>query len=103
MNPIALTTVMLKVFSMLRERGQAETPSHVPPPSSVPQAEYSVKWLQKSLNELLGAELDVDGDYGTKTRAAVAEFQKEQELKVDGWAGVQTCAAIVEQLERANA
>lgn len=97
MNPIMLTTVMLKVFSMLRERAQA-TSEPAPQPGKV--QDYSVDWIQKSLNEITGAELQVDGDYGPATKKAVAEFQEEHGLKADGWAGVQTCAAIVEELSK---
>ena len=62
----------------------------------------TVEWLQELLNTL-GAdpELEVDGDYGEATKAAVAQFQTDHPpLVVDGWAGVQTQASIVEELAK---
>src|SRR5262245_18102617 len=54
-----------------------------------------IKWLQTALNAL-GANqpLDVDGEYGPKTKDAVLQFQKAQELVTDGWAGYATHAAL---------
>jgi len=54
-----------------------------------------VKWLQTALN-ILGANppLDVDGEYGPKTKDAVLDFQKTHELVADGWAGDLTHAAL---------
>lgn len=95
MNPLMLTTVMLKMFSMLREKAQ-DTPKPEPQPGKV--QDYSVQWVQHSLNELSNAGLRIDGDYGPATKAAVKEFQEEHGLTADGWAGVQTCAAIAEEL-----
>lgn len=49
------------------------------------------KWLQGSLNTLLGPALIpplvVDGSYGPKTNAAVEQLQAKYGLKVDGLAG----------------
>lgn len=61
------------------------------------QPEYSIRWLQESLNKL-GANIDVDGDYGDATKWAVKKFQQDNGLEVDGWAGVETQAAIVNAL-----
>lgn len=62
---------------------------------------YSVEWLQKSLNTLDNADLEIDGEYGDATKQAVSEFQSDHPpLVVDGWAGVSTQAAIVEELAR---
>lgn len=71
-------------------------------PSSPPPlvTEYSVLWLQQSLNELTGSKLMLDGDYGAETKAAVKKFQAANGLTVDGWAGVQTQAAMVAALGR---
>src|SRR5215475_15789819 len=54
-----------------------------------------IKWLQTALNAL-GANppLDVDGEYGPKTKDAVLQFQKAHELVTDGWAGDATHAAL---------
>lgn len=53
------------------------------------------KWVQRSLNLLIGAGLDVDGIYGPATKAAIVKFQEQTlGLKADGWAGQLTQAAI---------
>ena len=53
-----------------------------------------VKTLQELLNQL-GATLAVDGDFGSKTEAAVKAFQKKAGLKQDGKYGDQTHAALM--------
>jgi len=52
-----------------------------------------VKWLQQTLG-FKGA--DVDGDYGKKTTAAVADFQRKNGLTVDGKVGDQTLKKMVD-------
>jgi hypothetical protein len=57
-----------------------------------------VRVIQNALNRN-GASLDPDGDYGTHTRDAVIEFQKEQQkgnpkFSVDGEVGRQTRQAL---------
>lgn len=54
-----------------------------------------VKWAQTILN-LLGADppLDVDGEYGPKTKEAVTQFQKATGLAADGWVGDVTSTAL---------
>ena len=53
-----------------------------------------VKTLQELLNQL-GAGLAVDGDFGSRTEAAVKAFQKKAGLKQDGKYGDQTHAALM--------
>jgi outer membrane protein OmpA-like peptidoglycan-associated protein len=53
-----------------------------------------IRWVQSSLNQLLGTRLAVDGVAGPQTRAAVRSFQQKQGLQVDGIAGPATDAAI---------
>lgn len=53
-----------------------------------------VKTLQELLNQL-GASLMVDGDFGSKTDAAVKAFQKKAGLKQDGKYGDQTHAVLM--------
>lgn len=50
--------------------------------------------LQRDLNEVAGAGLKVDGDYGAATIAAVKAWQKHAKLLVDGKAGVNTFASL---------
>lgn len=49
-----------------------------------------VRFLQGALNLYNDANLVVDGDYGQKTKDAVANFQRTRYLTVDGMAGQQT-------------
>lgn len=52
-----------------------------------------VKTLQKMLNNN-GYSLDVDGNFGPKTQAAVKEYQKKNNLAVDGIVGKNTWGAL---------
>lgn len=56
----------------------------------------SVEALQTQLNEVAGAGLRVDGDFGKKTRAAVEGFQRRAGLEVDGEVGAETRRALDE-------
>ncbi len=49
--------------------------------------------LQKKLNEK-GYKLDVDGKFGTKTQAAVKDYQKKNGLAVDGIVGKNTWGSL---------
>jgi peptidoglycan hydrolase-like protein with peptidoglycan-binding domain len=57
-------------------------------------AEY-LRWVQHSLNRLLGLRLAVDGISGPQTRSAVRTFQQQQGLVVDGIVGPQTEVALI--------
>lgn len=63
----------------------------------------SVKWLQTALN-LIGTQppLDVDGEYGPLTMAAVKQFQETHGLVADGWAGDVTHAALQAAVAKAK-
>ena len=54
-----------------------------------------VRWLQGTLNRVMGAGLAVDGVYGSRTRAAVRAFQVRQGLPADGVVGERTERALV--------
>lgn len=63
------------------------------------------KWLQKTLNTLMGASLTVDGVYGKMTKAAVTQFQTDNQPTtgtIDGWAGPKTKKVMVEKLGEQN-
>jgi|GEM_PF-6488107 len=56
--------------------------------------EYA-KWIQQSLNKIMGLRLAVDGDIRTQTRSAIRAFQKKQGLKDDGIVGATTESALI--------
>lgn len=67
--------------------------------SNYPTVQYgsygdTVRQLQKALNQV-GYSLDVDGGFGTKTRAAVIDYQKKNNLRVDGVAGSETMGSLL--------
>lgn len=91
------TRLMTLVQDLMRKVAPeliSEVQEQVPP--------LDVRWLQDSMNRLMGAGLAVDGSYGPLTTAAVSEFQRRHGLAVDGWAGVETIAKIVELLNRGS-
>lgn len=53
-----------------------------------------VEELQALLNAKFGYNLEVDGDYGSKTEAAVKDFQKKHGLTADGVVGPKTWAKL---------
>lgn len=54
--------------------------------------------LAQGILKSLGYELDVDGDFGKGTFAAVESFQTDAGLGVDGIVGKKTAAALSEAL-----
>ena len=54
-----------------------------------------VRWVQSSLNQILGLRLVVNGIMNRATRNAVREFQKKERLPVDGIAGPETKKSLV--------
>ena len=57
-----------------------------------PNGSKKTKAVQYALNQLMGAGLKVDGNFGSKTTAAVKKFQKKYGLTVDGRVGPKTAA-----------
>lgn len=54
----------------------------------------SVSKLQKTLNEKVGCNLQVDGSFGIATESCVIAFQKSNGLQADGVVGPQTCNSL---------
>ena len=54
-----------------------------------------IKWVQQSLNQIMGLRLAVDGIVGTYTRSAIRSFQQQKGLLVDGIVGPQTEGALI--------
>jgi N-acetyl-anhydromuramyl-L-alanine amidase AmpD len=54
-----------------------------------------IRWVQESLNRILGLRLTVDGIMGPQTRSAIRSFQQKQGLTVDGNVGPNTEAALI--------
>lgn len=61
----------------------------------------AVRELQTVLRQL-GQEVAVDGDFGPRTRAAVAAFQRAKGLSPDGVVGPRTLAAIDQEVGAAG-
>lgn len=53
-----------------------------------------VKCVQEAMNDLDGAGLSIDGDYGPDTTAAVESYQSKEGLSVDGLVGPDTGGSI---------
>ena len=71
----------------------ATTPTNTKNYLTVGDKGDAVKTLQTKLNKV-GYKLNVDGDYGSATKAAVTSFQKKYNLEVDGVAGKNTIAKL---------
>ena len=54
-----------------------------------------VRWVQSSLNQILGLRLRVNGVMNRATRNALRDFQKQEGLPVDGIAGPETERALL--------
>ncbi|HMQ35781.1 MAG TPA: peptidoglycan-binding protein, partial [Chloroflexaceae bacterium] len=67
-----------------------------PPPGRGGSAH--TRWVQTSLNKIMGLRLAVDGQLGPATRSAVRAFQGRKGLAADGIVGPATEAAIVAAL-----
>jgi len=59
---------------------------------------YDVEWVQDSLNRIDRAGLQVDGEMGPATNAAVKQYQQKKGLDPDGWVGVLTMSALEQDM-----
>jgi hypothetical protein len=53
-----------------------------------------VKTLQRLLNAF-GAKLTVDGDFGSKTKSALEDYQKSKNLVIDGICGIKSWTSLL--------
>jgi peptidoglycan hydrolase-like protein with peptidoglycan-binding domain len=60
-----------------------------------PEGSEYVRWVQSSLNQIMGLRLPVDGIMGPETRSAIRSFQARHGLSVDGIVGPETERAIM--------
>ena len=79
-----------ELAAMAGETGVVATPPAVNRNSSA-----YIRWVQESLNRILGLRLATDGRMGPQTRSAIRSFQKKQGLAADGIVGVATEAALL--------
>ena len=63
-------------------------------PSAPPEREH-VRWVQSSLNLVMGLRLPVDGVMGPETRSAIRSFQERTGLPADGIVGPDTERALI--------
>jgi peptidoglycan hydrolase-like protein with peptidoglycan-binding domain len=54
-----------------------------------------IRWIQRSLNHVMGLQLVVDGIIGPMTRSAIRDFQRRAGLGVDGIVGPLTEQALL--------
>jgi N-acetylmuramoyl-L-alanine amidase/Putative peptidoglycan binding domain len=59
-----------------------------------PGTEYA-RWVQSSLNQVMGLNLAVNGVMNADTRSALRQFQQQRGLPVDGIAGPETKTALM--------
>ena len=70
-------------------------PASTSPASDQASSEY-VRWVQNTLNHIMGLQLPVDGVMRVDTRSAIRSFQKQQGLSPDGIVGPDTERALIE-------
>jgi len=74
--------------------GGGSAPAEPTTPAEPAGSEY-VRWVQSSLNQILGLRLPIDGRMSAETRSAVREFQQRQRLPADGIVGPDTERALL--------
>ena len=83
--------------ALQRRCGKAGEPNEQEWESEVSRSSPAyIRWVQSSLNKILGLRLAVDGIIGPMTRSAIRTFQQRQYgLKVDGIVGPMTEQALI--------
>lgn len=71
-----------------------ETGAIASPSSANRNSPAYIRWVQESLNRILGLRLTTDGRMSPQTRSAIRSFQQRQRLAVDGIAGPRTVAGL---------
>ncbi len=80
-------------------RGMKEEIGNLAALEQAEKNEEDMKWVQESLNKLMGTTLPTDGDFGAKTKSVVMQFQKKYGLQADGIPGPKAKAKMKELLE----
>lgn len=74
-----------------------------PYPGGTEAGSERVRWLQDSLNRIMGLRLMVTGIMGPETRSAIRSFQKQKGLPVTGFVGPDTEKALLDAQHSAAA
>lgn len=77
-----LETLGMESFEQWQSETNTNTPQHV-------------RWIQETLNKVLGLNLKIDGIMGSQTRNAIHSFQHMQGLPADGKVGTRTKTALL--------
>ena len=64
-------------------------------PAPVPDSTEYARWIQSTLNRVMGLQLPINGEMTPETRSAIRSFQARQGLPADGIVGPQTEAALI--------
>lgn len=75
--------------------GARQPSTHPPGPQSSQRSRDYIRWVQHSLNRIMGLRLVEDGVLGPKTRNAIRAFQRRKRLRVDGTVGSHTERALL--------
>jgi LAS superfamily LD-carboxypeptidase LdcB len=87
-----------KRLARLAGRGRLPIDSIQDVPNAEPAEQRSeyVRWVQSSLNQVLGLRLPITGIMNAAARSALRTFQGQKNLPVDGIAGPETRKALLE-------